>query len=62
MTEFGDEVDAFEPVTAPEGVEMLVWGMKIAGPLTWKVFEISMDATCECASQVVKSQTKRNHR
>jgi hypothetical protein len=56
-------VDTFEPVSVPEGVEMLVWGMKkIAGPLTGKVFEIGMDANCEYASQVVKSQAKRNHR
>ena len=61
-TEFGDEVDAFEPVSVPEGVEMLAWGMKkiVDGPLTGKVFEIGMDATCAYASQVVKSH-KRNH-
>ena len=57
-TEFRDEVDAFEPVSVPEGVEMLAWGMKkiVDGPLTGKVFEIGMDATCAYASQVVKSQ------
>ena len=61
-TEFRDEVDAFEPVSVPEGVEMLAWGMKkiVDGPLTGKVFEIGMDATCAYASQVVKSH-KRNH-
>lgn len=46
LTEFRDEVDVFEAVDVPEGVEMLAWGMKkIAGPLTGKVFEIGMDAT-----------------
>jgi hypothetical protein len=61
--EFGYEVDAFEPVSVPEGVEMLAWGMKkIAGPLTGKVFEIGMDAICAYASQVAKSQAKRSRR
>lgn len=63
LTEFGDEVDVFELVNVPDGVEMLAWGMKkIAGQLTGKVFEIGMDATCEYAGQVMKSQTKCNHR
>ena len=62
LTEFGDEVNAFESVSVPQGMEMLAWGIKkIARPSTGKFFGISMDATCECASQVVKSQAKRNH-
>ena len=63
LTEFGDEVDVFELVNVPDGVEMLAWGMKkIAGQLTGKVFEIGMDATCEYANQAMKSQAKYNHR
>ena len=48
LAEYGDDVDIFEPVGVPEGVEMLAWGMKwIAEPLRGKVIEIGMDATCE---------------
>ena len=48
LAEYGDDVDVFEPVGIPEGVEILAWGMKrIAGPLRGKVVEIGMDATCE---------------
>jgi hypothetical protein len=48
LAEYGDDVDIFEPVGVPEGVEMLAWGMKrIAEPLQGKVVEIGMDATCE---------------
>jgi len=47
LAEYGDDVDIFEPVGVPEGVEMLAWGMKrIAEPLRGKVVEIGMDATC----------------
>jgi len=48
LAEYGDDIDIFEPVGLPEGVEMLAWGMKrIAEPLRGKVVEIGMDATCE---------------
>jgi hypothetical protein len=34
-------------MSIPEGVEILVWGMrKIATPLKGKVIEIGMDVTC----------------
>lgn len=47
LAEFDDEVDIFEPTCIPEGVEILAWGMKkIAKPLTGKIVEIGMDATC----------------
>ncbi|KAF8889149.1 hypothetical protein CPB84DRAFT_1749343 [Gymnopilus junonius] len=46
LAEFSDDVDIFEPVGVPEGVEMLAWGMKrIAEPLRGKVVEIGIDAT-----------------
>jgi len=46
--EYEDDVDIFDPVGVPDGVEMLAWGMKrIAEPLRGKVVEIGMDATCE---------------
>jgi len=48
LAEYGDDVDIFEPVGLPEGIEMLAWGMKqIAEPLKGKVAEIGIDATCE---------------
>lgn len=48
LAEYGDNVDIFELVGLPEGVEMLAWGMKrIAEPLRGKIAEIGMDATCE---------------
>jgi len=48
LAEYGDDVDIFEPVGIPDGVEVLAWGMKrIAKPLRGKVVEIGMDATCE---------------
>lgn len=48
LSEYGDEVDIFEPVDVPEGVEILAWRMKkIAEPVRGKVVEIGMDATCE---------------
>lgn len=48
LAEYGDDVDIFEPIDIPDGVEMLAWGMKrIAKPLKGKVVEIGMDATCE---------------
>jgi hypothetical protein len=48
LAEFGDDVDIFEPVDVPDGVEILAWGMKrIAEPLKRKVVEIGIDATCE---------------
>lgn len=48
LAEYGDDVDIFEPVDIPDGVEMLAWGMKqIAQPLKGKVVEIGMDATRE---------------
>ena len=48
LAEYGDDVDIFEPVGIPNGVEVLTWGMKwIAKPLRGKVIEIGMDATCE---------------
>ena len=48
LVEFGNEVDVFEPIDVPEGVEILAWGMKkIAESLNGKVLEIGMDATCE---------------
>jgi len=59
LTEYGDEVDIFEPVNVPEGVELLAWGMKkLAEPLKGKVFEIGMDATCKYESQVVGVRLK----
>jgi hypothetical protein len=49
LAEFGENIDIFEPVGVPDGVEMLAWGMKqIAVPLRGKVIEIAMDATCMC--------------
>jgi hypothetical protein len=48
LAEYGEDVDIFEPVGVPEGVEILAWGMKqIAEPLRRKVVEIGMDATCK---------------
>ena len=48
LAEYSDDVDVFELVGLPEGVEMLAWGMKrIAEPLRGKVAEIGIDATCE---------------
>ena len=48
LAKYGDDMDIFEPVDIPDGVEMLAWGMKrIAEPLRGKVVEIGMDATCE---------------
>lgn len=48
LAEFSNNVDVFEPVGVPEGVEILAWGMKqIAEPLRGKVVEIGIDATCE---------------
>jgi hypothetical protein len=48
LAEYVDDIDIFEPVDIPDGVEMLAWGMKrIAKPLKGKVVEIGMDATCE---------------
>jgi hypothetical protein len=48
LAEYANDIDIFEPVGLPEGVEMLAWGMKcIADPLRGKVAEIGMDATCE---------------
>jgi len=48
LAEYRDDVNIFEPVGIPNGVEMLTWGMKqIAEPLKGKVVEIGMDATCE---------------
>jgi hypothetical protein len=48
LAEYRDEVDTFELVDVPEGVEILAWGMKkIAEPMRGKVVEIGMDATCE---------------
>ena len=47
LKELGDKVDIFEPHHIPEGVEILAWGMKkIAKPLTGKIVEVGMDATC----------------
>ena len=49
LAEYGEEVDVFEPVGVPEGVEILAWGMKkIAEPLKGRIVEIGMDATCKC--------------
>jgi hypothetical protein len=43
-----DDVDIFEPEDVPDGVEMLCWGMKkIAMPLTGKIVEVGVDATCK---------------
>jgi hypothetical protein len=48
LAEYGDDIDIFEPAGIPDGVEMLMWGMKrIAEPLKGKVVEIGIDATCE---------------
>jgi hypothetical protein len=48
LGEYGDDVDIFELVNLPDGVEILAWGMKrIAEPLRGRVVEISIDATCE---------------
>ncbi|KAF8524136.1 hypothetical protein BU17DRAFT_85239 [Hysterangium stoloniferum] len=46
LREFGEEVDVFDIVEVPDGVEMLCWGMKkIIKPLDGKVVEIGVDAT-----------------
>jgi len=48
LAEVSNDVDIFEPIGVPEGVEILAWGMKqIAEPLRGKVIEIRIDATCE---------------
>lgn len=48
LSEYGQDVDVFEPKDVPEGVDILCWGMKkIAGPLKNKVAEIGLDATCK---------------
>ena len=48
LVEFRNEVDVFNPIDVPEGVEILAWGLKkIAEPLNGKVLEIGMDTTCE---------------
>lgn len=47
-----NEIDLFTPVGLPEGVEIFCFGMKkIAEPLTAKVVEIAIDATCMCFQQ-----------
>ncbi|KAG6835378.1 hypothetical protein H0H93_002014, partial [Arthromyces matolae] len=46
LTEFPADVDVFTPVSVPDGVEIICWGMKmIAQPLKGKIFEVGMDAT-----------------
>ena len=51
LKEFSNEADLFEPKDIPEGVEILLWGMKkIAEPLRGKILEVGMDATCTYAS------------
>lgn len=53
LVEYEDEVDVFEPVGVPEGVEILAWGMKrIAGRVGGKMVEIAMDATCKSHLQI----------
>ena len=48
LAEYNDDVDIFQPVGIPAGVELLAWGMKrIAEPLRGKVAEIRIDATCK---------------
>jgi hypothetical protein len=48
LREYDDDVDIFEPVDIPEGVEMLAWGMKrVASLLRGKIVEVGMDATCK---------------
>jgi hypothetical protein len=43
-----EDVDIFEPQDVPDGVEMLCWGMKkIAEPLSGKIIEVGVDATCK---------------
>jgi hypothetical protein len=47
LAEYSDDVDIFELVDLPVGVEMLAWGMKhIAEPLRGWVVKIAIDATC----------------
>jgi len=46
LAEFGNNIDIFEPVGVPEGVEILACGMKrMAKPLRGRVVEIGIDAT-----------------
>ncbi|KAF8513312.1 hypothetical protein BU17DRAFT_68829 [Hysterangium stoloniferum] len=46
LRQFGEEVDVFDIVEVPDGVEILCWGMKkIIKPLDGKVVEIGVDAT-----------------
>ncbi|KAJ7221248.1 hypothetical protein GGX14DRAFT_558747 [Mycena pura] len=46
LAEFTEDVDVFDLRSIPEGVEILAWDMKkIAGRLSGKIVEITMDAT-----------------
>jgi hypothetical protein len=48
LDEYPDDIDKFEPMNVPDGVEIACWGMKkIAASLEGKVVEIGLDATCK---------------
>ncbi len=52
LKEFPSEVDLFEDVVPPEGVEQLCFGMKrILHGLKGKIVEIEADATCKKAQK-----------